>query len=109
MSAGWGSVSSWGSLLDFLAHLLGALVMLGVKESVWLPPLGSFSLGSLLNRWWAEQLFWGHLLDVLQEERLISLKIGVTTYLKGNESFLPWWGRGALPPRSPPHHCPGLA
>ena len=61
MSAGWGSVSSWGSLLDFLAHLLGALVMLGVKESVWLPPLGSFSLGSLLNRWWAEQLFWGHL------------------------------------------------
>ena len=32
MSAGWGSVSSWGSLLDFLARLLGTLVVVELRR-----------------------------------------------------------------------------
>ena len=103
-------MSSWGSLLEFLARLLDALVVVESRRV-------SGCHRSLLS-------LWGHCytggglsscsevifpLDVLQEERLVSLKIGVAIDLKGNESLLPWWGMGALPPRSPLHHCPGLA
>jgi len=55
--------------VDFLAHLLGALVVVESRRV-------SGRHRSLLSLW-----------DVPQEERLVSLKIGVAIDLKENESL----------------------
>ena len=93
MSADWDSVSSWGSLLDFPARLLDALVVVesrrvsGCHCSL-LSFCGHCYTGGGLSSC-SEVIF---PLDVLQEERLVSLKIGVAIDLKGNESLLPCGG-----------------
>ena len=85
MQAG-GSASSWGSLLDFLGSLLGALLVMESRRvsgchhsllSLWSHCCASGGLSSCSGVTFP--------LGDLQEERLVSLKIGVVIDLKGNE------------------------
>ena len=81
-------MSSWSSLLDFLASLLGALLVMELRRV-------SGCHHSLLPLWGCCCTSGGlsscsgvtFPLGDLQEERLVSLKIGVVIDLKENESL----------------------
>lgn len=77
-SADVGSVSSWGSLLGLLVSLLGGLVVMESRRvsgrqrsllSLWSRCCASGGLSSCYGV--------AFCLDVLQEERLVSLKVGL--------------------------------
>ena len=79
-----GSVSSWGSLLGLLVSLLGGLIVMESRRV-------SGRQRSLLSLW--SRCASGGLSscygvafcpDVLQEERLVSLKVGAVIGLKGH-------------------------
>ena len=61
MSAGRGFCEQLGLPTGLSWQPLGCTSCDGVEESVWLPPLTTVSLESLLRQWWAEQLLLGHL------------------------------------------------
>ena len=80
-----GSVSSWGSLLGLLVSLLGGLVVMESRRvsgrqrsllSLWSHCCASGGLSSCYGV--------AFCLDVLQEERLVSLKVGAVIDLKGH-------------------------
>ena len=88
MNTGWGSGISWHPLLDFVASLLGELIVVELRRvsgchhlllSLWSCCCASGRLRSFSGV--------ASPLDVLQKERLVSLKIGVSIDLKGNESL----------------------
>ena len=99
----------WGSLLDLLVSLLGGLIVTKSRRAS--------GHHHLLLSLWGRCRAGGGLsscsgvtfpLDVLQEQRLVSLKLGVAIDLKGDESLQPPWGRMAIARRPPPHHRRGL-
>ena len=82
------SVNIWGSLLDLLVSLLGGLIVTKSRRAS--------GHHHLLLSLWGRCCTGGGLSsysgvtfppDVLQEERLVSLKLGVAIDLKGNKSL----------------------
>ena len=81
-------MNSWGSLLDLLVSLLGGLIVMKSRRvsghhhlllSLW----GCCCAGGGLSSCSGVAFP----LDVLQEQRLVSLKLGTAIDLKGNESL----------------------
>ena len=102
------SMSSWGSILNFLISLLCGLIVMEWRGasghhlsllSLW---GGCCSIGGLSSCSGVD-----FLLDVLQEERLVSLKVGVAMNLKGKILAIVWKKSPSSPPStlSPSQPC----